>query len=323
MSKKLRVVFMGTPPFAVAILDQIQKAGHEVVYVVTVPDKPAGRGRQLRMSAVKEYALQHALPVLQPEKLRDEVFVSELKAADADVFVVVAFRMLPEVVWRIPKIGTFNLHASLLPDYRGAAPINWTIINGEQKTGVTTFFINEQIDTGAILMQEEVDIATDETAGSLHDKLMKTGAALVVKTLAGLANNTLVAQQQPLNGEFKPAPKIFKEDCQLDWHKPGKQIEQHIRGLSPYPGAFTVIEEGEITGVVKIGGGKFIAQRQNQNPGKMWVEGKQIFVSVLDGVLEIQELQPEGKRMMKAPDFINGLRNKERQFSLAQQPKNG
>ena len=202
MSKKLRIVFMGTPDFAVAPLQYILKAGYEVVYVVTAPDKPAGRGRQLRMSAVKQFAVANNLPVLQPEKLRDETFIDALTAAQADVFVVVAFRMLPEVVWRIPRMGTFNLHASLLPQYRGAAPINWAIINGEEKSGVTTFFINEHIDTGAILLQREVELTKDETAGTLHDKLMEIGAGLVVETLDGLRENNLKPKAQPAVDEY-------------------------------------------------------------------------------------------------------------------------
>jgi methionyl-tRNA formyltransferase len=316
MSAKLRIVFFGTPHFAVAILAGIIEAGHDVVYAVTAPDKPAGRGRQLKMSAVKEFALAQQLQVLQPDKLRDEDFLSQLKAADADVFVVVAFRMLPEAVWRLPRLGTFNLHASLLPQYRGAAPINWAIINGEDKTGVTTFFINEEIDTGAILLQEEVPIAPNENAGSLHDKLMQTGTELVVKTLDGLGANTLKAHVQPMEGSYKKAPKIFKEDCKIDWQLPGLSIDRLIRGMSPYPGTFTLIHEGELKGVLKIGAATFFSEQPKYPAGYMWVASKHLYIQATDGVFEVQKLQPEGKRMMSSKDFINGLRNENQAFIL-------
>ena len=316
MGKKLNIVYMGTPGFAVGPLKSILASGHQIKAVVTVPDKPAGRGRKLSMSAVKEFALANNLPVLQPEKLRDPEFVETLKSLHPDVMVVVAFRMLPEVVWQISTIGTFNLHASLLPQYRGAAPINWAIINGEEKTGVTTFFINEAIDEGAVLLQREVVISADETAGTLHDKLMEVGSNLVVETLDGLAAETLTPKKQPQAGSFKPAPKIFKDDCRINWAIPGLEIERHIRGLSPYPSAFTQIVKGEIMGSLKISGAQFLGH-EHQNPiAEMRIVGKEVHVFVRGGYLNITQLQPEGKRSMSAADFINGLRNRSEPLQL-------
>ena len=307
---------MGTPGFAVGPLKSILSSGHQIKAVVTVPDKPAGRGRKLSVSAVKEFALANNLPVLQPEKLRDPEFVETLKRLNPDVMVVVAFRMLPEVVWQISTIGTFNLHASLLPQYRGAAPINWAIINGEEKTGVTTFFINEAIDEGAVLLQREVVISADETAGTLHDKLMEVGSNLVVETLDGLAAETLTPKKQPQTGSFKPAPKIFKDDCRINWAIPGLEIERHIRGLSPYPAAFTQIVKGEIMGSLKISGAQFLGH-EHQNPiAEMRIVGKEVHVFVRGGYLNITQLQPEGKRSMTAADFINGLRNRSEPLQL-------
>jgi len=317
MSKKLNVVYMGTPGFAVGPLQAILQSDHTISAVVTVPDKPAGRGRKLSMSAVKEFALENNLRVLQPEKLRDQEFIQTLKDLAPDVMVVVAFRMLPEMVWQLPKIGTFNLHASLLPQYRGAAPINWAIINGEEKTGVTTFFINEAIDEGAILMQREVAIAANETAGTLHDKLMEVGSTLVVETLDGLATGTLKPYKQPQTGEFTSAPKIFKDDCRINWVQKGIEIERHIRGLSPYPAAFTTIASGDNTGNIKISSAKFVQSKHELPLASLHVIGKEIHVFVRDGYLKIEQLQPEGKRNMSASDFINGLRNKTEAMQLA------
>ena len=236
---KLRIVFMGTPEFAVSILDAIVKSNHDVVGVVTVADKPAGRGQQLRESAVKIFAIDHDLPILQPEKLKDEQFLSDLKAFNADIFVVVAFRMLPEVVWAMPPKGTFNLHASLLPKYRGAAPINWAIMNGETETGVTTFFINQIIDTGSILAQEKISITENMTAGELHDQLMNVGAKLTVETLDKIESNSIQAipQDEELAKILPHAPKIFKADCEIQWNQDATIIHNKIRGLSPYPAA--------------------------------------------------------------------------------------
>jgi len=316
MGKKLNIVYMGTPGFAVGPLQKILESGHHILAVVTVPDKPAGRGRKLNMSAVKQFAEANNLPVLQPEKLRDADFIETLKNVNPDVMVVVAFRMLPEVVWQLPTIGTFNLHASLLPRYRGAAPINWALINGEEKTGVTTFFINEAIDEGAILLQREVPIAVTETAGTLHDKLMDIGADLVVETLDGLAAGSLTPHMQPQNGTYKPAPKIFKDDCRINWANQGIQIERHIRGLSPYPAAFTQVVAGEISGTLKIIEATFRAGNPVGALAEMRVVGKEIHVFVRDGYLNITHLQPEGKRAMSASDFINGLRNRQETMQL-------
>ena len=312
---KLNVVYMGTPEFAVAPLQAILEKGHQVSAVVTVPDKPAGRGRKLRSSAVKEFAAEHGLKVLQPEKLRDESFITELTNLSADVFVVVAFRMLPAAVWQIPKLGTFNLHASLLPQYRGAAPINWAVINGEKKSGVTTFLIDDKIDTGSILMQKEIALSRDETAGSLHDKLMIIGAELVVETLNGLANKTIQPKVQE-TGELKPAPKIFKEDCKIDWNLPGDKIESFIRGLSPYPAAYTEIKSAEVNGQFKITQAKFIAENSNADFPQMKIEGKELFVQLKDGKLQLGQIQPQGKRSMSAKDFVNGIQDKNQVFTI-------
>jgi len=317
IQKKLKVVYMGTPEFAVAPLQAILEDGHQVSAVVTVPDKPAGRGRKLRSSAVKEFALKQGLKVLQPEKLRNEAFISELHALKADVYVVVAFRMLPAAVWQIPKLGTFNLHASLLPQYRGAAPINWAVINGEKKSGVTTFLIDDKIDTGNILLQREVPLSADETAGSLHDKLMVVGAGLVVETINQLATDSIQPKKQQETVDLKPAPKIFKEDCKIDWAAPGKQIESLIRGLSPYPAAFTEITGVELNGVCKITGAKFIPGAANGASAQMKIEGKKLVVSLVDGILEISQIQPQGKRSMPAIDFINGIQDKSQTFKLS------
>ncbi len=306
----LNIVYMGTPDFAVLPLDRIDHSNHNILAVVTAPDKPAGRGRKLRKSAVKEYAETNNLPVLQPEKLRDPHFVEELTRLQPDLIVVVAFRMLPEMVWRIPKIGTFNLHASLLPQYRGAAPINWAVINGERETGVTTFFINEQIDTGSILLQAKQAIEVGETAGTLHDKLMQLGANLVLETVNRLAEGKLESTPQEESTALKPAPKIFKDDCRIDWHKPGAQIEQLVRGLSPYPGAFTMIHSGELAGQLKILEAKFVSAKHAQSLGSLEIRDKEIHIYVKDGYLNVSQLQPQGKRKMGARDLINGVQNK-------------
>ena len=315
--KSLRIVYMGTPDFAVLPLQHILDSNHEVVAVVTAPDKPAGRGRKMRGSAVKEFAQKHDLRVLQPEKLRSEAFIQTLSELRADVFVVVAFRMLPEMVWQLPSIGTFNLHASLLPQYRGAAPINWAVINGEHESGVTTFMINAQIDTGSILLQEKVQIDQNESAGSLHDKLMVVGAELVIKTLNGLAEEKLIPRPQEEHSYLKPAPKIFKEDCRIDWFQPGKQIEQLIRGLSPFPGAFTEIVSGELIGQLKILEAEFLNETSNHDAGSFYIHDKELRVSTQDGCLRLMLIQPQGKRRMGAIDVINGLKNKTEIMKMA------
>ena len=306
MDNRLRIVFMGTPEFAVPILDAILKSQHEVVGVVTVADKPAGRGQQLKESAVKVYAKAHNLPILQPEKLKDENFLSELKDLNAAIFVVVAFRMLPEVVWAMPTKGTFNLHASLLPKYRGAAPINWAIINGETETGVTTFFINQIIDTGSILAQEKIAIPENMTAGELHDELMFLGAKLTVKTLDKIVNNEIhaVPQDEELAKHLPHAPKIFKADCEIDWNQKALSIHNKIRGLSPYPAAWcSLIKNGE-----RITFKLFSSSLTNEVPdSKSLKKGSSgILFPCQDFYISISELQPEGKRRMNYKEFLAG-----------------
>lgn len=302
----LRIVFMGTPEFAVTILDEIVKSKHEVVGVVTVADKPAGRGQQLKESAVKVYAKSKNLSILQPEKLKDEDFLSELKALNADIFVVVAFRMLPEVVWAMPPKGTFNLHASLLPKYRGAAPINWAIMNGETETGVTTFFINQIIDTGSILAQEKIAVTENMNAGELHDNLMHLGAKLTVETLDKIAKNeiTAIPQDEEVAKQLPHAPKIFKADCEIDWNNKAKIIHDKIRGLSPYPAAWcSLIKNGErIT--FKLFSSNLTKEVPDSKELKKGNEG--ILFPCNDYYISISELQPEGKRRMNYKEFMAG-----------------
>ncbi|MBI1184676.1 methionyl-tRNA formyltransferase [bacterium] len=293
---------MGTPDFAVETLDAIRQSSHEVVAVVTAADKPAGRGQKLSESAVKQYAVAHGLPLLQPEKLRNEGFIEQLKSYHADVFVVAAFRMLPEVVWSIPARGTLNLHASLLPKYRGAAPINHAIINGETESGVTTFFIEHQIDTGEIILQEKVAIGADETAGELHDKLMETGAALVVKTLDLIAADAVQTHAQQFSGEIPLAPKIFREDCRIDWRQPLAAIYNKIRGLSPYPGAWTTLN-GKTFKLLKV------KKEQIEHPlqaGTMQADKDLLKVAAEGGFILVEALQLEGKKRMNAAEFLRG-----------------
>ncbi|WP_335967181.1 methionyl-tRNA formyltransferase [Galbibacter sp. PAP.153] len=307
MSKELRIVFMGTPDFAVATLKQIINNNYKVVGVITAPDRPAGRGRKLQQSAVKQYALSQNLNILQPTNLKDPAFLEELKQLDANVQVVVAFRMLPKAVWAMPKYGTFNLHASLLPDYRGAAPINWAIINGEKKTGVTTFFIDEKIDTGAIVLQEETTIASNESAGILHDKLMEMGAGLVVKTLQQIQNGTVNTRIQPQTAEFKTAYKLDKDNTKIDWNSPTEEIYNLIRGLSPYPTAWTYLKNvGENAVNVKIyKAGKEIKQH-NEKAGSVFANKNEVHVATNDGFILLKEIQLPGKRKMNIKDVLNG-----------------
>jgi methionyl-tRNA formyltransferase len=306
MEKGLRIVFMGTPEFAVSILDAIVNSQHEVVGVVTVADKPAGRGQQLKESAVKIYAKTQNLPILQPEKLKDENFLSDLEVLNADIFVVVAFRMLPEVVWAMPPKGTFNLHASLLPKYRGAAPINWAIMNGETETGVTTFFINQIIDTGSVLAQEKISISENVTAGELHDQLMNLGANLTVETLNKIANNEIQAipQDEELAKILPHAPKIFKADCEVDWNQNALTIHNKIRGLSPYPAAWcSLLKNGEkIT--FKLFTSKVTNEVADSKQIKKGLDG--ILFPCNDFYISISELQPEGKRRMNYKEFLAG-----------------
>lgn len=312
---KLRIVFMGTPDFAVASLDAICNSHHDVVGVVTVPDKPAGRGQKLQQSAVKQYAVEHSLPVLQPEKLRDEGFISSLKSLNADLFVVVAFRMLPEMVWQMPRLGTFNLHGSLLPRYRGAAPINWAVINGDDKSGVTTFFLKHEIDTGSIIFQEEVAIGEDDSAGMLHDELMKVGARLVVKTLDAIANNsvTSVSQEEMTEKGYEPthAPKIFKDTCKIDWGKDTASIHNLVRGLSPYPAAWCeILKEGEVPLSMKIYKTQKELIAHDSALGSILSDGKSyVKVACNDGYISILELQLAGKKRMATKDFLLGFKD--------------
>ena len=302
----LRIVFMGTPEFATESLKALLNAGANIVGVITAPDKPAGRGRKLKPSPVKEFADKKGLTVLQPEKLKDPVFLEELRALKADLQVVVAFRMLPEAIWNMPPKGTFNLHASLLPEYRGAAPINWAVINGEKKTGVTTFFLKHEIDTGDIIFQEEVPITEEDNAGSVHDKLMETGAQLVVKTVDAVAENKVEPVAQPQK-ELKPAPKIFKENCRIDWLQKSEKVHNLVRGLSPYPAAWTnIVLPGKTPVSVKIlKTEKSHSDRLKQ--GEVYSDGKNIILAGTgSGDLKIHELQIAGKKRMSAEDFLRG-----------------
>jgi len=312
--QKTRIVFMGTPEFAVHILDALIKNNMNIVGVITVADKPAGRGKKLHMSAVKKYALEHNLRVLTPLKLKDSDFISQLKSLKPDLQIVVAFRMLPEVVWSIPPLGTFNLHASLLPQYRGAAPINHAIINGESKTGVTTFLLDHQIDTGKILMRKECNIHPDDTAGDLHDKLMEIGADLVLKTVEGIEEQNLhpINQTELREQDLKEAPKIFKEDCKIEWSQPAAKIYDFVRGLSPYPTSYTFIKDAveEEIKTVKIFKIQTTSLKSNKLPGNIWSDGKkELRVSTLDYDVKILELQLQGKKRMKIDDFLRGFSN--------------
>ena len=298
---------MGTPDFAVASLDAICASGHKVVGVVTVPDRPTGRGLKVTASPVKQYALQHNLPLLQPERLRDPDFQSALQAWGADIFVVVAFRMLPQSVWAMPPMGTFNLHASLLPQYRGAAPINWAIINGEKETGVTTFLLNERIDEGSILMQQSTPIAPDDTAETLHDRLAEMGSRLVVQTLDGLADSSLHPQPQPTCEQLRPAPKLFKPDCAIDWNLPGQRIVDFVRGLSPYPAAtMQVVDSKQMPQTIKVYEVSF-EPSPNSTIGQLITDNKTVKkVGVRDGFVHILSLQMSGKKRITVQEFLRG-----------------
>ena len=306
--KPLKVVFFGTPEFAKTSLEVINNSQHEVVGVVTVADKASGRGQKINQSPVKIYATENNLPVFQPEKLRNPEFLEEIKNLDADVFVVVAFRMMPKILFEMPKLGTFNLHASLLPDYRGAAPINFAIINGEKKTGATTFFINERIDEGNILLQEEIEILPEDNAGSLHDKLMVMGSELVVKTLNGLSENTIKEKPQPQVDEPKNAFKIFKEDTKINWQNDSETIHNFVRGMSPYPCAFTVLKIGDENKSLKIFSGHYQLE-ENSKTGTLEISKNTFKIFTKDGYYEPTEVQLEGKKRMNVKDFLNGFRN--------------
>lgn len=298
---------MGTPEFAVGILDTIVKNNFEVVGVITAADKPAGRGQKIKYSAVKEYALENNLKLLQPTNLKDESFLEELKSLDANLQVVVAFRMLPKAVWEMPKFGTFNLHASLLPDYRGAAPINWAIINGETKTGVTTFFIDDKIDTGAIISSKETEITPNENAGVLHDTLMNLGSEAVVETLHLIESGKATATIQKDSAEIKTAYKLNKDNCKIDWTKSGIEIHNLIRGLSPYPAAWTFFKDKENEWNVKIYEAKFISQNHSDSIGKIATTKKEMKIATKDGYIEIVQLQFPGKKNLKTHEVLNGI----------------
>ena len=304
-------MYMGTPEFAVETLRALMEAGHEIVGVVTMPDKPAGRGRQLRPSAVKEYAERAGLKIMQPEKLKDPAFVAELSSLNADLQVVVAFRMLPEIVWSMPRLGTINVHASLLPNYRGAAPINWAIINGDKKTGVSTFLLKHDIDTGDIIYQESIDIEPEDNAGSVHDKLMKLGAELAVKTVKAIGDGTAEFHRQDDidPSTLRPAPKIFKEDMRIDWNRGSESVINLIRGLAPYPAAWTTVTDSKgaettmkvFAGHATDGGGL--------RPGEIACDGKSyIRVGTADGAVEIDEVQLSGKTRMSVKALLCGFK---------------
>lgn len=319
----LRIVFMGTPEFAVGSLKALVEGGYNVVGVVTQPDRPVGRhGSVLQPPAVKQYALEMGLPVLQPEKMKDENFIAELRALKADLQVVVAFRMLPEIVWAMPRFGTFNVHASLLPQYRGAAPINWAIINGETTTGVTTFFLDHEIDTGRIIMQKTFDIPDDANVEYVYDGLMKLGAETCLETVDAIIGSegklNTTPQSECCNVELKPAPKIFKETCRIDFTKTAKEVHDFVRGLSPIPGAWADyspqrttfnVESTEAALPVKIYETRKTGITTEKNPGEIKIEKKQMFVATADEWIEILILQMPGKKRMAASDYINGMKH--------------
>lgn len=312
--KDLKIVYMGTPEFAVESLKRLVEGGYNVVAVITMPDKPMGRhGSVLQPSPVKQYAVSQGLKVLQPEKLKDEAFIGELQSLHADLQIVVAFRMLPEVVWAMPRLGTFNLHASLLPQYRGAAPINWAVINGETETGITTFFLKHDIDTGEIIDQVRIPIADTDDVGVVYDKLMRLGGDLVLKTVDAILDGsvkTVPQESVPLSGKLHPAPKIFKETCRIDWTQGTKRIYDFIRGLSPYPGAWTEFHVGETVSTLKLFETQKIFADHALEPGAFVTDGKSyLHIATSDGYLNVLSLQLAGKKRMGIADFMKGYRH--------------
>jgi methionyl-tRNA formyltransferase len=305
--EKLRIVFMGTPEFAVGILDTILQNKYEVVGVITAADKPAGRGQKIKYSAVKEYALANELPLLQPTNLKDESFLAELKALNANLQIVVAFRMLPKVVWEMPALGTFNLHASLLPNYRGAAPINWAIINGENKTGVTTFFIDDKIDTGAMILNAETPIGQNESAGELHNRLMQLGSETVIETLTIIEKGAVKTTVQQDTDDIKTAYKLNKENCKIDWTKPAAEIHNLIRGLSPYPAAWCFFSDKGEEWNVKIYEVSIINESHSLAIGQLVCTKKEMKIALQDGFIQIQSLQFPGKKKMTTVELLNGI----------------
>ena len=308
----LKIVFLGTPDFAVESLRRIHEGGYNIVGVITMPDKPAGRGHKLLQSPVKQYAVENNLPLLQPVNLKDSQFVEELRSLGANLFVVIAFRMLPEVVWSMPEFGTFNLHASLLPKYRGAAPINWAVMNGDTETGVTTFFLKHEIDTGDIIRQEKIDILPTDNVGDVHDKLMMLGADLTIDTINHIIVGDLktIPQDDILKGdEPTPAPKIFKDTCKIDWNKSAINVHNHVRGLSPYPAAWTeMMVEGREAITMKVFETAVVEYEGKLNPGEFKIEGNHLFVDCASNRIEILSLQVAGKKRMPTPDFLRGLK---------------
>ena len=305
MNKSLRIVFMGTPEFAVPMLDTLYRSSHQIVGVITAPDKPAGRGMQLSESDVKKYAVAHGLNLLQPEKLKNETFLDELRALNADLFIVVAFRMLPVVVWDMPPLGTINLHASLLPNYRGAAPINWAIINGEKESGVTTFKLQHEIDTGEIIMRDRVAIRDDETVGELYDELMEIGKAVLLKTVDAIASGDYPLLPQDHITDVKHAPKIFKDDCRIDWNRNATSIYNLIRGLSPYPAAWTTLQGKTL----KIYTADKVIEPHSKPTGQVETDGKtNLRFTCADGYIALKDLQLEGKKRMGVEEFLRGYK---------------
>ena len=305
--EQLRIIFMGTPEFAVHILDELIQQNYNVVGVITAPDRPAGRGQKVKLSAVKIYAQNHQLNVLQPENLKHPDFIATLDSLNPNLQVVVAFRMLPKVVWHMPKYGTFNLHASLLPQYRGAAPINWAIINGEKETGVSTFFIDEKIDTGALIFQKSIPISNEDTAGTLHDKLMNEGKILTLKTVEAISNNSIKTIQQPQSIELKTAHKLNKQNCKIDWQKSGEDIRNLVRGLNPYPGAWAELKNGTKTFNVKIYKVQFEKSNHKNPIGTLIVKKSSINVCINNGYINVIDFKFPGKKQMNVKSFLNGF----------------
>lgn len=306
---------MGTPDFAVGILDAVYNSNYEIAAVITAPDKPAGRGQKINQSAVKVYALEKKLRVLQPTNLKSEDFLNELRALNANLQIVVAFRMLPKAVWDMPEFGTFNLHASLLPDYRGAAPINWAIINGEKKTGVSTFFIDEKIDTGAVILRKETHIGDNETAGELHDRLMVLGAEAVIETLGLIEKGTVTTTLQP-EEDGKTAYKLNRENCKVSFEEKSLDVYNHIRGLNPYPSAYTIVKDGMNEWNVKLHDVGYEVVNHEFRPGKFIVDRKKIRIATVDGFIDVLTLQFPGKKKMKTSELLNGMSFSEEAFCI-------
>lgn len=309
--KELRIIYMGTPDFAVESLRCLVEGGYNIVGVVTMPDKPANRGHKLQQSPVKQYAVEHGLHVMQPERLKDETFIEELRSLHADLQIVVAFRMLPEVVWAMPRLGTFNLHASLLPQYRGAAPINWAVINGETRTGITTFFLKHEIDTGEVIQQVEIPISDTDNVGTVHDRLMKLGGDLVVETVDRILTGTVKSIPQEdiaVTGELKPAPKIFKETCRINWNQPTKRVYNFVRGLSPYPGAWTEMEQqGAEPLVIKIFETSKLTNDPKCAPGTLQTDNRHfIHIATQDGWIDVKSLQLPNKKRLTVEELLRG-----------------